>query len=438
MVARGGLILVLVLLSATRSSPARADQPPPGPDGEQACAVSAVLEPDDAVVGQQILYHARISRRDDVESIEWEQAPTFPGFRSEYLPGRAEDTGRRTQAASYMVREEQRALFASRAGDIEIPRAALLCRLRDSRAPTRRIFLPARVVSIGELPSHGQPPGFDGLVGPISVQTNVNTTEIVLGGSVRVSVLLRGTANLWHANPPLRELDEMSGVEVFREPPTLDQQSGDQLYLRRFFRLDVVPNAAGVLRIPETRIPYYDPGTRRYAEARAPSIEITVRPPAPTGGTALARPGGEELDHSAQPPGSSTRTWGLAGLALLLVAAAAILQRRRQTRRVFAGVDAALAEAQSAGASGDARGEAAGYARALRGTLAARGSSRLDSLALRQRAETLASPAPEELEAEAMLADLDRCRYAPEATPPDVAAVEALIARLRAAGNTGT
>lgn len=400
------------------------------------CSVTTALEPPSAFVGQQILYRARVARRADIERVEWGQAPTFPAFRSEWLPGRPEDTTTQSHGVRYFVREEHRALFATRAGVLEIPGVTLLC-LQPASGQTRkrshRISLPPSYVRIEALPQSSAPPGFRGLVGPVQVQTNIDRTRIELGGSVRVSVLLRGAANLWDAGAPLRELDQLPAVEIFRDPPTIELQTGDKLYALRAFRFDVVPGRVGSLLIPETRVAYFDPESGRYAFARAPAIEVEVLRLG-SGESAQPEAGVQSGSRKSSelPSKPSSAAWGIAALAGLgsLGAGAWWLKRRRG---IWQSVDEALADARAAGEQGDARGEAAGYELALRAALAVTDPELQSSSpgALRTRAEGSETPRSELRDAAAVLAKLERIRFAPGPGRPDAPEAEQLLARLR-------
>lgn len=424
-----GLCLGLLLVGSAGAAEA-------GQAASPACHVSASFEPARAVVGQQVLWRARISRRSDVRAVAWERAPNFPGLRAEWLPGRVEDTRSGSGDATFHQREEHRALFAARAGTFVIPSVALLCEVAGApgrAAHTERVPLAAGELIVDELPDAGRPARFRGLVGPLTVQAHADRTRIELGESVRVSVMLLGAANLWDAAPPLQEVDLLGGVEIFRAPPTLDLQPGGKLYVRRAFRLDVVPRSLQPLIIPELRVAYYDPLERRYEVAVAPAIRVDVLPRG-----ALREP---DSDSKVSPEPRARKPeevvdrsplWSFA-IALGIGLAAVGLTRRHFARRGLAELDAALVSARAAGQRGDARAEAAGYARALRAALAvaAPGTQQLDAEALRAHAEALASERPELLQAASLLADLDRCRYAPEAGRPAAEAANAMIAKLR-------
>ena len=424
-----GAICALLMLGA--AGPVQADEAP--------CSVRSVLEPERAVVGQQVSWRAIITRRSDVR-VEWEEAPRFPGLRAEWLPGRGEARQHRAGEAIYFQREEHRALFAPRSGRFSIPGATLRCETEATRTTPARseaVGIAAGELIVDELPEAKAPPDFRGLVGPLTVRTHIDRNRIELGRSVRVSVMMLGAANLWDAGPPLPELEEMPGVEVFRETPLLDQQTGDKLYVRRVFRIDIVPRDTGRLLLPETRVPYYHPEKRSFEVASAAALTIEV---VPRGEAPGRDPGAQASSSGRGKPDESIdarRPWIWWGAALALAFAAAQLVRVGLAggwRRSSTEVDTNLAAARAAS---DPRAGAAAYERALRAALAVKAPELTSLEAGRLRAEAVKSGHGELLGAIEVLADLQRSRYAAEVEALDVAGVEAAIAKLQSPRTRG-
>ncbi len=237
------------------------------------CRATALLEPAEAFVGEQVLYRLTILTRDDVAELDWLEPPSFPGFRAERLPG-SPQPARAGSDPRYRVREEHRALFAERPGEHALQVAGLRCRLRDGSQAVARV--PDVRLRVRDLPLAGRPDGFAGLVGPLALQVEAAPRELSLGGSVRVEILLQGHGNLWDAPEPLVEVAVPGGAELFRERPQLTLEKGPRLLVRRRFAYDLVPRAPGLLTLPPVRIDYFDPETGGYAQASAPGIELRV------------------------------------------------------------------------------------------------------------------------------------------------------------------
>jgi hypothetical protein len=288
---------------------------------------------------------------------------------------------------TFVAREEERALFPTHAGVFEIPEASLRCTIRGRGPDPARseiIRVPPVQVRIVLPPTQGRPDDFAGAVGPLWVQTSIGAREIHLGESLSVSILLRGAGNLWDLPSPLRE--DAFDAEVFLRPSETDVEAGEQLYLRRYFRFDLVPHEIGPLRIPAVRLPYYDPRTGRYAVAEAASVTVNVLPREGADDSSARRPGVSSLGGAPDDaPGrraaaSSEATsgdkggagWLAAGvLSVSCLGLAALTIRARSRHHLWTPTQRALAEADTAREAKDARAEAAALSRALYAAVAA-------------------------------------------------------------------
>ena len=349
MIARRLWVAVAALGVAAASPDASAEAP--------ACIAEVDALPSNPVVGQQVLYRVRIFRREDVSHVQWVHPPAFPNLRAEWLPGRAEDTPASRHEARYLVREEHRALFPARPGHTILPAFEIRC--EESTQP-----VPSATLEVREPPSQGRPADFGGVVGPLRVQAVSERREIALGEAVRISVLIRGTSNLWDIEPPFANLEPNDRYEIFSQPPELDLETGEQLYVRRYFRFDFVPHEAGEIEIPAIEIPYYDPTRRRFGRASSEPILVAVTNRiAPTSARSATRaaPQSETL--------SNTSAMGAALAALLaaivLLGGAAGWRLGRRRRGVRAQLARAIDEARVAEERRDTTGRAAALVRAL-------------------------------------------------------------------------
>ena len=101
--------LAAIAIAVAAGAEARASAP--------ACSAESWVEPSRVVPGQQVLYRVQIASRDDVELVEWLAQPSFPGVRTETLPGFPLPS-RERDGRPYAIREEQRAVFAEAPGRI--------------------------------------------------------------------------------------------------------------------------------------------------------------------------------------------------------------------------------------------------------------------------------------------------------------------------------
>jgi hypothetical protein len=393
------------------------------------CLSSAELTPAEAVVGQQVLYQLRILSREDVDSVEWVEPPSFPGFRAERLPGRPADSRVERGGVAYRVREEHRALFPERPGALVVQRGRLRCRVRErGAARTHQAPVPPVTLRAVAPPERDRPPDFSGLIGPLALTATVEPRSIAVGESARLTVVARGGGNLWLASDPMAGESRLAGAELFRRRPSLTLERGVRLFVRREFRYELVPRRVGALTVPEIRVPYFDPDSGRYAAASAAAMELRVRarPGAPSepGGSARGSSGVRSAPEEGE-EGIDPRAWVLVAGTLLVAAAVArsLLRRRRR-----GGARAALAAADVSRASGDASAEAAALAEALRAALL----PHVPDLRSTTAEELLArAPHPPAVTAAVqLLAEVERSRFDPDAEIPDRAAVEGAVAAL--------
>jgi hypothetical protein len=400
---------------------ARADDPP--------CRASVSLEPERAVVGQQVIYRLQILRRENVSRVDWIEALSFPSFRAEWLPGRAPDPGISDVGSHYLVFEERRALFPARAGELAIPGARLACALGEG--PAREDFevaVPGARLHVDALPSQGRPAGFNGVVGRVEVASSLLPERVALGGSVAFHVTVSGAANVWASAPPL-DAAGVSGADVHARPPALSLDPGPALVARRSFAYQLVPRRSGRLAVPGVRVAWFDPERGGYQVAEAPALEVAVDEASPAATEPRLAPPPRRAEPA--PPGASWR-WALGG-ALGLVAAsggfvaARLALWRLGPRRAAAG---SLARAREALVRADTQEASRALATALRSALEARlpGARALSPEEIRARG---GDDAGIRAAADA-LAELDRARFARSApaASPDPDRVRALVRRL--------
>jgi hypothetical protein len=397
---------------------------PPGLDSTPRCVASVALDPARAHPGQPVHWRLQVLVREGVGDLAWEEPPAFPGLRAERLAARAPQAPVERDGEVYQVREDERALFADRPGRVVLPAARLLCRARGPAGErAERVATPEAALEVLPFPEP-RPPGFRGLVGPLSLRRHVTPESVALGRSVRVAVTLQGGGNLWDAPEPELPPEALAGAEVFRRPAELELERGAELVVRRRFAFDLVPRREGVLRVPALAWSYYDPAAGRYAEAAAPGVEVRVAPPAPAAAP-RAREARAGADSDSGPALRSRAVAAVAlGASILAAWAAASGPRRRRRRAARREAAGALAQAELAG--GDREAELAALSRALRAALAASGAA----VDVPAEAAARADLAPAVREALAALAALERARFDPSAGSPERAELLRALAAL--------
>jgi hypothetical protein len=388
---------------------------------EPACRAQVRIEPERAVVGQQVLYRAHVLRRDEVSEVEWEEPPAFPNARAEALPPEP-GSDERDEGVLYHAQDEQRAVFPEREGRLLLGAGVLRC--RSSGGATQQLRVPAARLDVRPFPAEGRPPDFAGLVGPVLLSLTVTPERVALGQSLRVALMARGPGNLWQLDDSVlrRALGE---VEVFARPSELALERGRGLFVRQHLALDAVPRAAGRLVVAPVRIPYFDPDAGVYRVAATEEVPVVVEERVAQGAVV-----GERAPARAPTPSGVRASrvgwvpWAVAACAL--AGGAGVLRWRRRPADAAA---EALAEAAQARACGDRAGELAAQARALRAALA-RDLPGVGALAVEELEARAERPAARD--AAALLAALERARFSPGATPPDADAITRAVRALGA------
>jgi hypothetical protein len=175
------------------------------------------------------------------------------------------------------------------------------------------------------------------------------------------------------------------------------------------------------------RVPYFDAEAGVYRVATTEEMPVVVEERAVEGAAAGERPAARVAPTPTGVGAPRVRwiPWAAAACAL---AAGAVALRLRLRRRPADAAGEALAEAARARASGDRAGELAAQARALRAALS-RDLPGAGALAVEELESRAQRPAARE--AAALLAALERARFAHGAAPP---AADAIVRAVRALG----
>lgn len=200
-------------------------------------------------------------------------------------------------------------------------------------------------VDVTEPPVAGRPAGYTiGDVGDFSLQASVAPRALAQGGSVGVTVELRGTGNL-PAKLPLPELPGVEWLEA-QSRENLGAVQSDRFGGSRTFSYVLKIHRAGAVDLGEVRLPYFDPTTRRYGVARASLGILDVTPgetrdagadeveptlpdlPAPR----RALEGATERSYLTERPGYWAALFGTPLACALGIGAHGLLRRARERR----------------------------------------------------------------------------------------------------------
>ncbi|MGE4606936.1 MAG: BatD family protein [Myxococcota bacterium] len=394
-------------------APALASTPP--------CVARAELEPASAVVGQQVVWKVQIDSRDDVAEISWIDTPAFANIRTERLQGLPSVARTASGASSrYTTREEQRALFAERAGALVIRSSGLLCKLKNGVILDTPV--PTVTLNVLPIPESDRPEDFTGVIGPLVLQTHVEPDQLALGSTIHVTVSIRGSGNLWDVGDLLGRWNPMN-TDVFARKAQLELRSGSRLSVQRILRYDVVPRSVGAFAIPPIRLSYFDPLETRYRVARSSGIEVTVSPRQTPPGPA-AEPDSVRPAANRRGPSSPSRVIPVLALSFAVAASIALWLWRRGARH------RSLATPIATGDTDDDSGE---LLRALRSALASQHARKTaGSVSSPQSgSDSVLDDRPDYTsEAAELLETLERSRFDPNTEAPERDVIERALKRL--------
>jgi hypothetical protein len=166
------------------------------------------------------------------------------------------------------------ALFPIKTGDLIVtPMDLTLQRNRATGDPTRESE--ELIIHVTEPPTDHRPPGYMlGDVGSFALSADVTPRDIEEDGALGVTLTLSGTGNL----PAMITPPAQAGIEWL--PPEVHEKvgatQGDHFGGSRTFAYVVRIHRAGDVSLGMIRIPFWDPGTKRYDVARANLGTVTV------------------------------------------------------------------------------------------------------------------------------------------------------------------
>ncbi|MBW8877678.1 MAG: protein BatD [Acidobacteria bacterium] len=423
---------------------------------EPAVFLRAEIQPQQPVVGQQVLYSIYLFTREDIAAISPSGVPAFKGFWVHDIPipqqppmEMVDINGRRYGRVPLI----QKALFPLRAGRYAVEPATVDLTVEHydrafffgpavSRPETVRLRAEGQTLDVQPLPP--APPGFAGAVGQLGLTARLEPRQLRLGEAATLTVQLAGAGNLQSLPEP--KVAAPSGLTLY--PPQQegkDEIAGTTVRGRRSWSYVVVPGRAGRYQVEAPRVTFFDPVSRQYRTATAPALELTALPrPAETAAAigSVATPGAvaAALAGDGRRPWTRLLPW-LVGLPLGLALVLTLVRRHAVSAGVspIGGIGgsspaARLEQALAAAATERPRQVAARLEEAWREFLAERWgvprstpSWKWRELLAASRADAVAAVDAASLaELDRLLDDLDYLRNAPQLSTTDTLRSEAL------------
>lgn len=241
---------------------------------QQGIAVVSGVDKTTAFVGEQITYRLDLYEARNFLDPHFRSPPTFKDFLTQELPvdePKVESRG----GMRFRIRPGiRRALFAQRAGSLEIGGAEVAIGLR-GRQRSEPIS-----IEVKPLPAEGQPTGFSpNNVGQYSLRASIDRTSVPVGEPFTYTVVLEGEGNIEVVDPGDWTLPE--GVRRYDPKIETKLRGTTEVGGERTYRFLMIPERAGTLEIAAPHFDYFNPARERYEVARAEPITLEVLGDAP-------------------------------------------------------------------------------------------------------------------------------------------------------------
>ena len=211
---------------------------------------------------------------------------------------------------SYLALEQQFALFPQQSGQLDIPPVLAEVRLRsrsrsaidpfNSGGKVRRFRSQPLVINVKPIPAE-----FDGDYWlpadrvELREQWPADLSGLVAGEPVTRSIVMIADG-LTAAQLPEIELQAIDGIKQYPDQPVLqDRRSSKGISAQRAQKVALIPGSAGVYRVPEVSINWWNRATGRLETATLPARELMVAPGVEAAPTAMLPPPTAAVPQSA-------------------------------------------------------------------------------------------------------------------------------------------
>ncbi len=126
------------------------------------------------------------------------------------------------------------------------------------------------------LPVEGRPPEFSGAVGTFKITSDLSATTAATGDPLTLRMHVSGSGNFDRVDSSMLEhLDEWKTY-----PPKSSFAPADSLGYKgeKTFEQPLIASRPGAQVLPPLAFSYFDPSTKRYETAHAPTVNVTISP----------------------------------------------------------------------------------------------------------------------------------------------------------------
>lgn len=253
---------------------------PPGADpglaqiDEETFFMVASIDNPTPYVGEQVVHTVQAYLRMGMSLQAGFDFPDYPGF---WVQDTVESTSLdRRGDIDYRVSQFDTILFPTSVGQRVIGEASVAVA---GSSEVDNLHTGTVTVDVQPLPEPA-PADFAGAVGELQIESAVSTTQVEVGDSVTLQVILSGFANI--DTLPAPELPEIEGWRKFDTQETNQSQvQFGRFGGRRIYRIFFVPEQGGDAIVPPISYTFFNPDTEAYETIATDPIAITVTGSAP-------------------------------------------------------------------------------------------------------------------------------------------------------------
>ncbi|MCA1787414.1 MAG: BatD family protein, partial [Desulfobacteraceae bacterium] len=142
----------------------------------------------------------------------------------------------------------------------------------------RRLTANPVTVDVAPLPPYTGEEPFSGLVGQFDIEAGLDKTQLPVGESATLTLIIHGTGNIMDAAMPELPLPA-DRFKVYEDTPTEEITVSPQGYTgKKTFKRALVPVRPGTAEISEISLTYFDVKKHTYITSTTPSLQITATP----------------------------------------------------------------------------------------------------------------------------------------------------------------
>ena len=347
---RSGRFTIGPLRVGAMTSPAIALEVLPSSSTAAPSARDVFLEvevtPREVYVQSQIVCVLRIYRA--AEFLEATLSDFAPDEAVTHRLGRDSTYARVVDGRRYRVIERRFAVLPQTSGPLTLPAFRLDARLADPGAAStmgrlfgegRRVRMATRPVEVTVKPRPGAAatPWLPASAAVLSEEWSEQPPRLVVGEPATWTLRLGATGVAGEQLPPIA-LPDLEGVRVYPDQPSIATRTDAQaVYGERVQRVALVPGTAGILKIPEMRVQWWDVEADAPRTAVIPTRTLSVAP-APVS-AAAPHPA---LVAAPPAPETSARPWQIASAVFAcawLVTLGVFVRSRGRRRGAGRGVE---------------------------------------------------------------------------------------------------